>query len=90
MRPCLGLLFLLCLEPLDLKQRVELGKRLAVRAAPPVGEGEVLSVVDSEVQMVQGVVCWAVDDRLQRVTGDHVRVVDLDATAAVSTLFQPW
>ena len=36
-----------------------------------------LAVVDCEVEVVEGVVSGTVDDLLEWVTGDHVRVVDL-------------
>ena len=35
-----------------------------------------LAVVHGEVEMVQSMVRGTVDDRLERVSGDHVRVVD--------------
>ena len=40
-----------------------------------------LAVVHGEVEMVQRMVRRAVDDRLERVSGDHVRVVDEDGPA---------
>lgn len=50
---------------------------MAVGAAPLVGEREVLAVVDGEVQMVKRVVRGTVNDRLEGMASDHVRVVDL-------------
>lgn len=36
-----------------------------------------LAIVASEIQVMQGMVCWAVDDIDERVTSDHIRIVDL-------------
>lgn len=41
-----------------------------------IGPGEVLSVVDGEVHVVQRVVGGAVDELLGPVAGNHVAVVD--------------
>ena len=40
-----------------------------------------LAIVHGEVEMVQRMVRGTVDDRLERVSGDHVRVVDEDGPA---------
>lgn len=34
--------------------------------------------------MVERVMCWSVDDLLQEVAGDHVRVVDLERGSETS------
>jgi hypothetical protein len=44
----------------------------------PVRPGEVLAVVDGKVEVVERVVGGAVDDVLEPVARDHVRVVDED------------
>lgn len=36
-----------------------------------------LAVIDSEIEMVESVMSWSVYDRLERVSSDHVRVMDL-------------
>jgi hypothetical protein len=40
--------------------------------------GTYLAVVAGKVEVVKGVVSWAVDDLFEKVAGDHVRVVDLE------------
>jgi len=67
------------LRGLDLQQRVEVGLRVAIGVPDAVRPGEVLPVVDREVQVVQRVVRGPVDDVLERVAGDHVGVVNEDA-----------
>ena len=47
-----------------------------MRVEVVVCPGEVLPVVASEVQMVQGMVSWAVEPALQPRIGDHVSVMD--------------
>lgn len=59
-------------------KRVERRVRRLVRAEVGVGPGEVLSVVDGEVHVVEGVMRGAVDELLDPVTRDHVAVVDED------------
>ena len=51
---------------------------MLIRLVVLVRPGEVLPVVDREVEMVQRVVRGPVDDVLERVAGDHVGVVDED------------
>ncbi len=41
------------------------------------GRSKYLAVIHCEVQMVECMVCGTVDDLLERVSSDHVRVVDL-------------
>lgn len=36
-----------------------------------------LAIIYCEIKMVQRMMCWAVDDMLERMTSDHVRVVYL-------------
>ena len=38
-----------------------------------------LAIIDSEIEMVKSVVGWPVDDLLERMSGDHVRIMDLDS-----------
>jgi len=38
-----------------------------------------LAIVDSEIEMVKSVVGWAVDELLQCMTGDHVRIMNLNS-----------
>ena len=59
-------------------QRIQRRLRCPVRAETGVGPGEVLTVIDGEVHVVQGVVGGAVDELLGPVAGDHVAVVDQD------------
>lgn len=59
-------------------ERIQLGLRGAVRAEIGVGPGEVLSVVDGEVHVVQGVMGGAVEEFLRPVAGNHVAVVNQD------------
>lgn len=49
-----------------------------VRAETSVGPGEVLSIVDGKVHVVQRVVRGAVDEFLQPMARDHVPVMDQD------------
>jgi hypothetical protein len=69
---------LLLLELEYVQVRVVRGLRLAVRAARAVRPCEVLSVVHGEVQVVERVMRRPVDDLLERVAGNEVRVVDED------------
>ena len=55
---------------------VQLGLGGAVGVEVVVAPSEVLSVVDSEVHVVQGVVRRAVDELLSPMAGDHVAVVN--------------
>ena len=50
---------------------------MAITSANTVGPSKVLAVVDREEHVMQSVVSWSVDNRLQGVVGDHVRVVNL-------------
>jgi hypothetical protein len=59
-----------------LVQRVKLGLGRAVGLEVTVGPGEVLAVVDSEVDVVEGVMGGAVDVLFEPVASDHVGVVD--------------
>lgn len=72
------------LRLLDVVERVERGVGMAIRATSTIGPGKVLSVVDSEVDVVEGVVCGAVDDLLKRVSRYHVRVVNLERESATT------
>lgn len=59
-------------------ERIQLRLRCSVGAEIRVGPGKVLSVVDSEVHVMQRVMRGAVDEFLGPVTCDHVAVVDED------------
>ena len=76
---CLLVFFLLFLGfgCQDIEHRIELFRRLAVRATHAVGPSKVLAVVDREEHVMESVVGWSIDNRLQGVVGDHVRVVNL-------------
>lgn len=63
---------------LDIVERVERRVRMAIRASCAVSPREVLAVVDSKVDVVEGVVRRSVDNLLQRVSGNHVGIVDLN------------
>lgn len=54
---------------------VELGSRCSMRIEVVVAPGEVLAVVDGEVNVMQGVVGGTVDKLLCPVSGDHVAIM---------------
>lgn len=56
-------------------ERIQRGLRCPVRAETAVGPGEVLSIVDGEVHVVQRVVRGAVDELLRPMVRNHVTVV---------------
>jgi len=51
---------------------------MTVASTYAVRPSEVLSIVADKVEMVEGMMGWAVDHVLERMIGDHVRVVDED------------
>lgn len=57
-------------------ERIQRWLRCPVRAEKAVGPGEVLSIVDGEVHVVQRVVRGAVDELLCPMICDHVTVVN--------------
>ena len=57
---------------------VKVAGRLSVGVAHPVCPGEVLPVVHCEVHVMQRMMCGSVDDLLQWVVRDHVRIVYQD------------
>lgn len=67
---------LLSLQPLHFQHGVQTTVRLSIRPSSPVRPSEVLSIVDGEIQVVKGVMCRPIDDVLQPVTGNHIRVVN--------------
>ena len=50
--------------------------RLPIRSSGLICPGEVLTVVHGEIQMVQSMMGGSVDDVLQPMAGDHVRIVN--------------
>lgn len=66
-------------EHLNLEQRIELLRRMAIRLASAIRPCEVLTVVNREINMMQRVMRWSIDDVLERMTGDHVRIMNEDA-----------
>jgi hypothetical protein len=62
----------------DGQERVVARFRLAVRATDAIRPCEVLAVVDSEVEVVKGMMRGPVDQLLEGVARDKIRVVDED------------
>ena len=67
---------LLSLQPLHFQHRVQAAVRLPVRTSNPICPSEVLAIVHGEIQMVQGMMCRPIDNVLQPVAGDHIRIVN--------------
>ena len=67
---------LLSLQPLHLQHRVQAAIGMLIRSSNPIRPGEVLSVINGEIQMMQGVMRGPVDHVLQPVSGNHIRIVN--------------
>lgn len=65
------------LEALHVKQWIQMRRYGFERSTGFIHPCKVLSIIDCEVEVMQGVVAWAVNDGLKEMTGDHVGIVNL-------------
>lgn len=76
--PSLRLFLLFALGHLHLQQRIQLFLGMPVRSTCPIRPREILPVVHREVQMMERMMRRSIDDMLQGMPRDHIRVVDED------------
>ena len=62
----------------SIMNRIQRRLRRPVRAEVVVGPGEVLSIVDSEIHVVQRMMRWTVDELFRPMAANHIAVMDED------------
>jgi hypothetical protein len=65
-----------CFQLLYVVQRVVLLRRMPIRTSHAIRPGEVLTIIHRKMDMVLRVMRRSIDDVLERMTGDHVRIVN--------------